>query len=161
VRAVAAPGRLDTGLECWAVTSPGIAARPWSVVAALAVAAGVLTAAVGAWPDLRRLVVSDRWSRAATVTGGDPARGRELVLAYGCGYCHLVPGLHQARGLVGPSLEHMASRVYVAGMVPNTPRALERWLRDPPTLAPGTAMPNLGVTPRDARDLAAFLYTLE
>jgi cytochrome c1 len=46
-------------------------------------------------------------------------------------------------------------------MLPNTPENLVRWLRDPQKLNPRTAMPDLGVTERDAQDIAAYLYTLK
>jgi cytochrome c1 len=36
-----------------------------------------------------------------------------------------------------------------------------RWLRDPPGVDPMTAMPNLGLTEPEARDIAAYLYTLD
>jgi cytochrome c len=68
-----------------------------------------------------------------------------------------VPG---ADGLVGPPLAGIASRAYIGGVAPNTPENMVRWLMDPPALAPRTAMPNLGVAPSDARDMAAYLYTL-
>ena len=35
-----------------------------------------------------------------------------------------------------------------------------RWIENPPAIDPKTAMPNMGVTVRDARDIAAYLYTL-
>jgi cytochrome c2 len=33
-----------------------------------------------------------------------------------------------------------------------------RWLMHPQALIPGTGMPELGMTERDARDIAAYLY---
>jgi cytochrome c1 len=36
---------------------------------------------------------------------------------------------------------------------------MERWIRDPQHVSPGTAMPDLGVGEGDARDITAFLYT--
>jgi cytochrome c1 len=48
----------------------------------------------------------------------------------------------------------------VAGRLPNVPEPLVRWIVDPPAVKPGTPMPNLGVTPEDARHMAAYLYTL-
>lgn len=94
------------------------------------------------------------------ITGGDPARGRALVATYGCGFCHTVPGVRRAVGRVGPPLIGFASRVYIAGVLANEPRNLVRWLQDPPSVDPQTAMPDLGVSDTDARDLAAYLYTL-
>jgi len=34
-------------------------------------------------------------------------------------------------------------------------------IRDPQGVAPGNGMPNLGVSERDARNMAAYLYTLQ
>jgi cytochrome c1 len=97
---------------------------------------------------------------AAAMTGGDPDRGEQLIRFYGCGSCHDIPGIHGADGLVGPPLTHMADRTYVAGVMKNTPDNIVRWIQDPPGVDPMTAMPNLRVTPSDARDIAGYLYTL-
>lgn len=94
------------------------------------------------------------------VNDGNAKRGRVLIAQYGCGSCHSVPGVSGARGKVGPPLMDFGERVYVAGMLRNTPDNLIYWLRNPQRVVPGNAMPNMGVTDRDARDLAAFLYTL-
>ena len=93
-------------------------------------------------------------------TGGEPARGRELVRVYGCGSCHTLQGVSGAGGVVGPPLDGLGSRTHLAGRLPNTPENLMLWIRHPQRVAPGTNMPDLGIGERDARDLAAFLYTL-
>jgi cytochrome c1 len=62
--------------------------------------------------------------------------------------------------MVGPPLTQFAMRAYIAGEVPNTERALIRWIMTPQSIEPGTAMPNLGVKEAQARDIAAYLYTL-
>ncbi|HEX6637616.1 MAG TPA: c-type cytochrome [Steroidobacteraceae bacterium] len=95
------------------------------------------------------------------LAGANVERGRELITQLQCGACHRVPGVRTARGLVGPPLEGFAGRVYLAGKWPNQPRHLVRWLRDPPAMAPRTAMPALVADERDARDIAAYLYTLD
>lgn len=97
---------------------------------------------------------------AISITGGDPDRGQALVKRYGCAGCHTIPGVRGANGLVGPPLQKFGSRVYIAGVVTNTPDNLIRWLKDPPGLDPKTAMPATGVSDADARDIAAYLYTL-
>jgi cytochrome c len=97
---------------------------------------------------------------AAAMTGGDPERGRELVLTYGCGICHAVPGVPGATGTEGPPLEGIAARSSLAGRLPNTPANLIRWIRTPREVDPATKMPNLGVTEQDAKDIAAYLETL-
>lgn len=97
---------------------------------------------------------------AAAMTGGSPARGKETIRRYGCEACHSIPGIAGARGQVGPPLDGIANRTYLAGQLTNTPENLIRWIRDPQSIQPGTAMPELGVTEQDGKDIAAYLYTL-
>jgi cytochrome c len=94
------------------------------------------------------------------VPGGDPDRGKTQIAAYGCGSCHVIPGVSGARGLVGPPLTKFAHRTFIAGEVPNNSQFLVRWISVPQSIEPGTAMPNLGVSEAQARDIAAYLYTL-
>jgi cytochrome c len=93
--------------------------------------------------------------------GGDPARGEIALRQYACPTCHIIPGMVGAHGLAGPPLTQWPRRAYIAGILPNTPDNLVRWLRDPQEVSPANAMPNLGVTERDARDMAAYLYRVE
>lgn len=95
-----------------------------------------------------------------TVAGGNADRGERLLGRYGCGACHMIPGVRAAVGTVGPPLTAFGRRANIGGEAPNEPEQLVLWLRNPQAIEPGTAMPNLGVTDRDARDLAAYLYTL-
>lgn len=95
------------------------------------------------------------------VAGGDAARGRATIARFGCGGCHVVPGVPGAVGRVGPPLDGLAGRALVAGTLPNEPEALVRWIRDPQAVRPGTAMPDLGLGEREARDVAAYLYAVE
>lgn len=97
----------------------------------------------------------------AALTAGDPARGRTAMVRYGCGACHTIPGIRNASGMVGPPLGGIASRAYIGGVLSNTPDNMIEWLRHPQTVNPKTAMPNLGVTEQDARDMASYLYTLK
>jgi cytochrome c2 len=92
---------------------------------------------------------------------GDPAQGQALIEKLGCGSCHDIPGVIGAHGMVGPPLTRMASRQYVAGLLRNTPENMVRWLRFPQKVVPGNAMPNLGLSDRDARQIAAYLATLK
>jgi cytochrome c len=94
------------------------------------------------------------------VVGGDPERGERTYVQYGCGTCHTAPGVRGPRSKVGPPLDHFAQRSYIAGQLPNRPDNLVRFLQDPPALVPGTAMPAMGMNEQEARDIAAFLYTL-
>ncbi len=104
--------------------------------------------------------VQGRGSLPRVVTGGDPQTGRQLIRAFGCGSCHIIPGVRGARGMVGPPLIHFAQRTYIGGEAPNTPENLIRWLRSPQSIEPGTAMPNLGLDDGQARAIAAYLYRL-
>jgi cytochrome c1 len=101
------------------------------------------------------------YGRAYTVrAGGNAVRGEQVLEAYGCGACHTIPGVRGARGLVGPPLLWWSRRSFIAGQVPNTPENLVRWIRNPQTVEPRTAMPALGLTEQQARDAAEYLYTL-
>ena len=94
------------------------------------------------------------------LAGADPARGKVLMVAYGCPACHTIPGIRGADGLVGPPLDHMARRVYIAGRVPNTAENMLWWLQYPQALDRPSIMPNMGVTEAEARDMTSYLYTL-
>jgi mono/diheme cytochrome c family protein len=96
----------------------------------------------------------------APLDPGDPRRGKVAIRQYACTTCHAVPGIVGPHAPVGPPLERIATRKYIAGVLPNTTENMLRWLRAPQEVNPRTAMPNLGVTERDARDMAAYLYTL-
>jgi cytochrome c2 len=96
---------------------------------------------------------------AAAATGGDPRRGESLFIQYGCGSCHNLKNVRTATGMVGPPLDGIALRVIIGGHLANTPDNMQKWIRDPQHVAPGTAMPDLNVGAGDARDITAFLYT--
>lgn len=89
------------------------------------------------------------------------ARGRALVRTVGCGACHRIPGVDWPQGRVGPSLEGFGERGLIAGQFPNRPEVLALWVRDAPALRPGTGMPPMPLTEQEARDVAAYLYTLD
>jgi len=91
---------------------------------------------------------------------GNPGAGKKLIVSYGCGSCHVIPGIYQARGLVGPPLYFWGRRTLIAGELPNVPANLVRWIMNPPAIEPGTAMPNLGVSRQQAQDIAAYLDRL-
>lgn len=88
-------------------------------------------------------------------------RGKLLVDQYQCGTCHAIPGIPAARGTAGPPLQGFGRRSYIAGHIPNKPDLLAKWLIDPRAMVPSTTMPSMGVTPNDARDMAAYLHSLQ
>jgi cytochrome c2 len=91
----------------------------------------------------------------------DPTRGKEAIQRYGCNSCHNIPGVPGPKGMVGPPLDRMATRRFIAGKLPNNPQTMIQWLQNPPAFDAQSAMPNLGVTPSDSRDITAYLYTLK
>ena len=97
---------------------------------------------------------------AQSVSAGNAANGHRLLYSYGCGSCHTIPGVGEADGTVGPPLSGLGSRLYIAGVLENTPDNLCRWIAQPQEVQPGNAMPDTGVTQQQARDMAAYLYTL-
>lgn len=103
---------------------------------------------------------SEAQAVAALTGGGDAARGQLAIPHYGCPACHTIPGIPGADGLVGPPLGGIAQRAYIGGVLTNTPAHMVEWLLSPPSYSPRTAMPVVGLSPAEARDIAAYLYTL-
>jgi cytochrome c2 len=116
---------------------------------ATALALLVSAAAAGCGPGTHPTVVE----------GGNAQRGRDLIVHYGCGACHVIAGVDGADGHVGPSLQQIPHLQTIAGVLPNTTPNLIRWLLDPPRFVPKGDMPDLGVTPAEAKDIAAYLYS--
>jgi cytochrome c2 len=98
---------------------------------------------------------------SAIVMGGNPQRGEALIRQYGCGACHTIPGVRGADGVLASPLMFFARRSFIGGQVPNTPTNLVQWILKPEAIEPGTAMPTLGLDLQQARDVAAYLYTLQ
>lgn len=92
--------------------------------------------------------------------GGDAARGQQAIVQYGCGKCHTIPGIRGAYGVVGPPLAKLGSRTIIGGEFPNLPSTLAHWVQSPTSMKPKTAMPTLGLTGEQSRDVAAYLETL-
>jgi len=97
---------------------------------------------------------------SAAEPAGDAERGRRLMAQYQCGRCHAIPGVAGAGGRLAVPLDAFGLRSYIAGRIPNGRAALVRWIVDPPSLVPGTLMPNLGVSTPEAHDIAAYLGRL-
>ena len=95
------------------------------------------------------------------IPGSDPSAGKAAMTQYGCASCHVIPGVSGAHGTVGPPLTDFAKRQYVAGLLPNEPDNLMLWIRNPQSVIKGVAMPDMGVSEQDAKNIAAYLYTLK
>lgn len=88
-------------------------------------------------------------------------RGKLALTQFACRACHMIPGITGSDVFVGPPLDKLAQRRYLAGRLANTDAHLQQWIRDPQSVKPQTAMPNLGVGADDARDMAAYLLSLD
>ena len=134
---------------------PRLSIKRTLIAAGLVLLALIVAGMVADLIDERR----DIRIHAVAITNGDPDRGQAMFIQYGCGSCHGLKHVRKATGMVGPPLDGIAVRSMLAGKLNNSPENLQRWIRDPQQVSPGTAMPDLRVGERDARDIAAFLYT--
>jgi cytochrome c len=123
---------------------------------AVAPAIVLIAAAVAAGFTLSSRQQNENVARA--MTGGDPSRAPALIRRYGCAGCHTIPGIPGGDGQVGSSLDHLRSRVYIAGVTSNSPDNLVKWIVAPQTFSPRSAMPATGISEAEARDIAAYLY---
>jgi cytochrome c len=96
---------------------------------------------------------------AVALTGGDIARAPDLIRRYGCAGCHTIPGIRGGDGQVGGPLQDLKRRVYVGGVITNSPDNLIKWIVSPQTFSPRSAMPATGISEAEARDVAAYLYS--
>lgn len=125
---------------------------PVLLLASLPIALGLL---VACGPDTSTPTV------LTAPEGGQAADGKAAIAEYGCGTCHSIPGVAGANGVVAPPLDRFAKRHYIAGAVTNSSENLVQWLIAPESIEPGTAMPAVGLTGQEARDIAAYLSTLK
>lgn len=103
-------------------------------------------------------VSNDDYGFSELQAHGNSAKGRGLLVGYGCVTCHAVPGLKSSN--VGPPLARFAERQYIAGSLVNVPSNAAAWIENPQRFKPQTAMPNLNVRTNEAFDMVAYLYTL-
>ena len=115
---------------------------------------------------MRFIVVSDTqedfddWAAGATSLPSDPIEAGQQIIESVCASCHLVEGT-SAQGLVGPELTNFANNAQIAEAVDNNEENLRAWLANPDAVKPGTAMPNLGLSPAQIDALVAYLNTLD
>jgi cytochrome c len=125
----------------------------WSVLAAVLIALSAAAAAM-TW---RARHESEAVARA--MTGGDPSAAPRVIRRYGCAGCHTISGIPGGDGQVGGSLANIKHRLYVGGVLPNSPDNLIRWIVSPQVFSPRSAMPATGISEAEARDVAAYLYS--
>jgi mono/diheme cytochrome c family protein len=144
-----------TGMPAWAFRLSDD--DSWAVVAFLRVLPTLSPREYRAIGDGEGRVPALGREAEAAPEAPDPERGKTAIQQYACATCHRIPGIVGANAPVGPPLDGFANRTMLAGRLPNDGGNLARWLRQPQTLKPGSAMPDLGLTERDARDIAAYL----
>jgi cytochrome c len=149
------PGQRHESIRGGVATALPVGRRRWPFIAAAVVG---LALVVGVVAD--KVEAEQRWAAAVALTAGDPAAAPAAIRRYGCAGCHVIPGVAAGRGLVGPPLQGLKERVYIAGVLPNSASNLVRWIVDPPAIDPQTAMPVSGISEAEARDVAAYLYAL-
>ena len=91
-------------------------------------------------------------------------QGRQLFVNRGCVACHVVSSIPEAVGTSGPALDGFGDPSkwpIIAGVLVNTPDNTKRWLLDPASFKPDTAMLNAGLSDADAEAIVAFLETLK
>jgi mono/diheme cytochrome c family protein len=127
---------------------------PWQWLGAALLIVGSVTAAAINWR-----VQYQSETMATAMAGGDPARAPALIRRYGCAGCHTIPGIPGGDGQVGGPLADIRHRVYVGGVITNSPDNLLHWIVSPQTFSPRSAMPATGISEAEARDVATYLYS--
>jgi cytochrome c2 len=105
------------------------------------------------------------YTRGASMTGGDPNAGRDKIILHDCHSCHEIPGLPINRDARGPSLKHWSRQRMIAKQWPNTPESLEEFIEHPERMLHGKGLKNemtmSNVKPTDAKDIAAYLFSID
>ena len=149
-----------TGMPAWQYRMPD--AEIWDLVAFMQQLPQLNAAQYAQWSQAAKAGSADAGStgNAAPTFTVDVERGRQTLHQYACNACHSIPGITGSDVYVGPPLQGMGRRTLIAGTLANTPANLAQWLMHTQEIKPGTAMPQLKVSPRDAQDMAAYLSTL-
>ncbi len=146
-----------TGMPAWQYRLAD--AQIWDLVAFMQQLPQLNAVQYAQWTHNARLN-DGQATASAPAFAADVERGRQALHQYACSACHRIPGITGSSVHVGPPLQGMGARTLIAGTLANTPENLARWLIETQQVKPGTAMPQLGVTPRDAQDMAAYLGSL-
>jgi mono/diheme cytochrome c family protein len=80
---------------------------------------------------------------------------------YACDTCHIIGGMVGPYTRVGPPLQDFHRRKLIAGVLPNTPDNLVRWIMDPQEISPHTLMPDMQVSEAHARTMARYLLHID
>lgn len=100
---------------------------------------------------------------AAAAPTDQVRRGQQVFLRSACVGCHTIAGTN-AQGNIAPNLSHFGGRTTLAaGILPNTPENLRRWIENPAAIKPGAKMPAFGelLKPEDLDALVVYLESLK
>jgi cytochrome c oxidase subunit 2 len=112
-------------------------------------------------PDRFRSWLDAMGQDAAAPQTAAERRGERVFDENACASCHTIRGT-PARGRIGPDLTHLQSRSTLAALtIPNRPRDLAAWVRDPQHVKPGNRMPALRLADADFDDVLAYLESLK
>jgi cytochrome c oxidase subunit 2 len=110
-------------------------------------------------PDVFARWLEDQKKPAAADDPGNEAQ--QEFQRQSCINCHAVRGT-PARGTYAPDLTHLMSRETIAaGMFPNTPENLRRWVDDPQKMKAGCLMPAFGLGQRQRDLIVDYLLSLK
>lgn len=110
------------------------------------------------------------WVKANLADAAKPAsaeieKGAKLFSEKTCATCHIVKGQFDTAiraATSGPNLSHVGSRMTIAAAtLPNSVENLQKWIGKPSAIKPGSKMPDLGLTPDEAKAIATYLYSLK
>jgi cytochrome c len=141
-----------------APSPPKISRSGWLKLSAVIILTALATISAYLYNEMR--LDADQRRAAIALTSGDPAAAPRLIIRHGCAGCHIIPGVPEAAGQIGPPLNNLARQAYVGGVVENTIENLVNWIVDPHSIDPLSAMPRTGISAAEAHDVAAYLLSL-
>ncbi|VTT97037.1 cytochrome c oxidase subunit ii : Cytochrome c oxidase subunit 2 OS=Granulicella mallensis (strain ATCC BAA-1857 / DSM 23137 / MP5ACTX8) GN=AciX8_2886 PE=3 SV=1: COX2_TM: COX2: Cytochrom_C [Gemmataceae bacterium] len=101
---------------------------------------------------------------AADPTDKVALANKEAFRSQSCVNCHTVRDKQDTRanGTFGPDLTHlMARKTIAAGMIPNTPENLKKWVFSPESVKPGCLMAGFDLGEKDMKAVIDYLTTLK
>lgn len=102
-------------------------------------------------PSAPRLILSVAIALVAATPAHAALNGEQLFTRKGCIGCHTLKGHDGADGQLGPDLSKISKERDKAFLVP--------WIQDPQAQKPGSAMPSLGLSVKEAEALADYLLS--
>lgn len=86
--------------------------------------------------------------------------GKVALQQYNCNSCHVIDGIASAIYHVGPPLNNMVNRHFIAGTLPTSRENLIQWIMKPAHFKPQSLMPDLQVKREHAEAMVDYLYQI-